>query len=656
MSTLREITDGTGFQNGSEPTQSARYWTYRGETVASPGEDDQSYEALNLNRALYVWFEYTGSDVAGARALVNAHFAAVRAADGTPNSSPRTTLTATNNAFRERFAVTNSVSNVGEIGSMQAFPVRGGDTVASTHIVFALVTDLNVTNAAGQRAFFQQNLLSIAEINLSNYIFTTNIGGWEDFNFTLPTTFTSDVNITQLADANQPEPRPLAISSAGKVVLGDNAPVFNGVYTARLQNSHFTVSVGSGFIDTSNWVDVFDTSMSIAGFDWLVGQRGFAFIVDENDPSDFDGTRRLAAITCTGADTTGDGDLTFRVDEIIANPVSAGSQVFIDTTGNNRVVITPFDPRPRLPGDTVDDFVVSGTVSGTDLVLTRNGGGTVTVTGLPDGTALSVTQENGASVMDVSNLVFDDRHFSVTTTAAGDPEVTFNASVLGGAQVEGVNALGNTITASDPATISLRNGLVSAITNPGSSSETITVDAKPRTFVLPGTTSISPELFAVNFIGASTALGNRAMPANPTDGDWFEVSNPFSRGTVTLVTSATTGVHFDGDTSSTEYAITSDIENVRFTYSTKSVDGATQARWITATTTRSPRKYKHTQGTAAIQWDVEHNLNEMHPAITVWDNTGIGEVVIPDQIIAVNANNLTIHFPVAVAGRATMIG
>lgn len=150
MSTLREITDGTGYQNGSEPTRSARYWTYRGETMASPGEDDQSYEALNLNRALYVWFEYTGTDVAGARQLVNDHFAAVAAADGTPNSSPRTTLTATNNAFRERFAVTNSVSNVGQLGSMQAFPVRGGDTVASTHIVFALVTDLNVTNAAGQ--------------------------------------------------------------------------------------------------------------------------------------------------------------------------------------------------------------------------------------------------------------------------------------------------------------------------------------------------------------------------------------------------------------------------------------------------------------------------------------------------------------------------
>ena len=63
---------------------------------------------------------------------------------------------------------------------------------------------------------------------------------------------------------------------------------------------------------------------------------------------------------------------------------------------------------------------------------------------------------------------------------------------------------------------------------------------------------------------------------------------------------------------------------------------------------------------ASDLWVINHNLDEMYPVITVYDSAG--QVVLPMQIGGTSegrthdANTITITFPIAVAGHATLIG
>ena len=65
----------------------------------------------------------------------------------------------------------------------------------------------------------------------------------------------------------------------------------------------------------------------------------------------------------------------------------------------------------------------------------------------------------------------------------------------------------------------------------------------------------------------------------------------------------------------------------------------------------------HTQSTAATQWSINNTLNSVRPVITVYDSTG--EVILPMSVTALtggSGNTVTIEFPIAVAGFATLVG
>jgi hypothetical protein len=53
-------------------------------------------------------------------------------------------------------------------------------------------------------------------------------------------------------------------------------------------------------------------------------------------------------------------------------------------------------------------------------------------------------------------------------------------------------------------------------------------------------------------------------------------------------------------------------------------------------------RYLHVQSTGATTWTVNHNLEYDYPNITIWDSTG--NVIIPDSIVRVSNNQLTIGF------------
>jgi len=53
-------------------------------------------------------------------------------------------------------------------------------------------------------------------------------------------------------------------------------------------------------------------------------------------------------------------------------------------------------------------------------------------------------------------------------------------------------------------------------------------------------------------------------------------------------------------------------------------------------------RYLHVQNTGATTWTVNHNLEYDYPNVTIWDSTG--NVIIPDSIVRVSNNQLTIGF------------
>ena len=53
-------------------------------------------------------------------------------------------------------------------------------------------------------------------------------------------------------------------------------------------------------------------------------------------------------------------------------------------------------------------------------------------------------------------------------------------------------------------------------------------------------------------------------------------------------------------------------------------------------------RYLHVQSEGATTWTVNHNLEYDYPSVTIWDSTG--NVIIPDSIVRVSNNQLTIGF------------
>lgn len=62
---------------------------------------------------------------------------------------------------------------------------------------------------------------------------------------------------------------------------------------------------------------------------------------------------------------------------------------------------------------------------------------------------------------------------------------------------------------------------------------------------------------------------------------------------------------------------------------------------------------KLNQTLAATTWSFAHNLNEQYPVVTIYDSND--EVIIPEKIDAVDANNLAIYFSTARIGRAVAV-
>ena len=64
--------------------------------------------------------------------------------------------------------------------------------------------------------------------------------------------------------------------------------------------------------------------------------------------------------------------------------------------------------------------------------------------------------------------------------------------------------------------------------------------------------------------------------------------------------------------------------------------------------------FTHTQASPSSVWTVNHNLNNLYPAVTVYDFSG--NVVIPQNVSSSNANQTIINFSYGATGYATAVG
>lgn len=205
MSTLSNITNGTGYQDGREPLGTDR-WTYRGTRVAgterivrTDGGNLVIPAALRTNAGngpIYVVFEYPGNDTATAQNLIQ---------------QVCTTATA---AELGGFRLVGTDALTGNAGRYIPFNVndrRGFDAVYNLHIspweadirgnnafiAFAIHTRSGQPNSSSSETSRRWNeFISRLGYDLNRFELLDPLGGWQNFVFTLSTQVQNDLEVT----------------------------------------------------------------------------------------------------------------------------------------------------------------------------------------------------------------------------------------------------------------------------------------------------------------------------------------------------------------------------------------------------------------------------------------------------------------------------
>ena len=605
MATLSEITAGTGYQNGFIVGDVLDRWAYRGFTVSggdaarglilSTDDSDRTtlrqpiLDEINNNPdGAFIWFEYTGNDTTSADNSMRLWFAN----GGQDLFGQRIIFNGP--AGNELGHISYTTSDQSSQSRLAFIPVRAALSTSRhiQHVVFFIHQIGGTTSAAALwNQLLQLNGIAFLQTaDVTNFSITNPPGGgYEDFIFTLPTTFEDQLVLSGEAG-----------SAVGTAVAG----------------------------------------------------------------------------------TT--------------------SSLHIDASGN---VFRVLDTDPAM---IADSYIDSATLDTSTSILTLGYSDskadlTVDFSHLVDEEFnLRVTEEGGAAIQNVNNVVFDNRHFAVTDNGSGQVEVVLTASAAGG----GAEWRDGADTSPDPAIVMVGNGLDLVPTNVGSATETATFNLQvpvQQTSVFSDMAdaqtvsrdNLASGLVVTGSIDATTSSGITTLTGT---GDQFFLENvQFS------TTGSFTDVFDENTTNFTAYR----IENLRGDYDWQvgqrghafSTDGRASflfvvtgyrfrnGQWdfdiriedlgwfLTVPTAASvaatpipgwniylstplpnnvARFYTHEQSSPNSTWIINHNLGNNYPVITVYDDTN--EVVIPMEITSTNINRTTITFPVDVSGNATVVG
>ena len=271
------------------------------------------------------------------------------------------------------------------------------------------------------------------------------------------------------------------------------------------------------------------------------------------------------------------------------------SSLHIDATGNIfRVPDSPSTtPDVAVVGFDSTGATVSTTAVGTltfssgafELVQNPSDDGDISVN-FVDPNPLSVTEEGSAAITDITNITFDNRHFTVVDRSAGNAEIILTASAAsGGASVQNVS--GST-EAPDPATIIAGGGLSLTVTDEGSITETARIDGLDVTLIGSAGAANINQLNVYSSpagSGRSYTLPNvMSSGSSPQriigDGDFLVLKNASTTSDVTILTSALGVTHtIDGESGN---IVLSPGEILTLVYSESGArNGSSGETWVT---------------------------------------------------------------------------
>ena len=473
MANLREITSGTGFQNGQANAGDSRFWTYRGETSRGnprPGVPQAAINAVDNAGSVvrYYWWEYTGTDTDLVDGQINRMWANAADFDGDyftliSESTTGNQVSTWNPTTRRQFSFPPNGFNTNM--NLNMVPWRGGNPTNNqvNHIVFAVWLSLNFTDYDVTERNNWGRVITNGNVNAAGWtIVDSTTQGLQDFNFTLP------VNLLNLSDPTVTVNRNLAIEPDGTIVV-DTSGSGTGVSNVQIIQPATLGDTSTNLrVDFSNGTNVETDLPRLIMPDYFYSRGG---------PWD-----------------------------LMRDPV--------------QLVAAP-----------PDDIGTAGQV----LHVVENAQGTRRLEFTSPTSSITVQEEGGTPVEDVSLIEFDSRHFAIAQRSDGGAEVVLTASAAGsGVTFEGVDIGGNITRAPQATTLVSRNNLITTVS--GDNNEIATIDV------------IFPN--SVDYTDLSVTVSGNQVNANSGDG--------------TAQTVLFNGVdsHLDWQVGQAGYALTADQQNL----------------------------------------------------------------------------------------------
>jgi hypothetical protein len=158
------------------------------------------------------------------------------------------------------------------------------------------------------------------------------------------------------------------------------------------------------------------------------------------------------------------------------------------------------------------------------------------------------------------------------------------------------------------------------------------------------------------FLESGTALGGNGYTVIWPSGDIDVGVDPInwsltsSAGAITAIQdeldNVETGLGFNADGTSPGHTTTNYIDGQDVMTALETLDGQALA---------SGKRFLYTAGSSLTTHNINHNLGYMYPAVTVYDQAD-DFMVEPLDVEAVDANNITVTFSVAVQPTIILIG
>ena len=509
MATLQEITQGTGYQNGVPAGSLFDRWTYRGYTSIGntfgmtipnlPAFEFTNAAGTHLNNfqaevqadasadqdEIYIWFEYTGSNVQEAGRTLERIFAANGTA-GLNGMQIMAQNTAGNRVGHILAGRHNTNPQPRGFHGLLFLPVRGGVNPAGTTATITIQIKESTSSPGAFTARTTENqfneLLNLSD--LTNWgILNTLGGGYEDFNFDLPTYINDDLFVLGNDIVNT------------DYVNGDPAiNPLDGQPTSLLYKSGlFLPRFNTNAIDPAT---------------------GLRPISNETNRAD----DRVIAVNQDG--------------EIVLAEASSASSNFrvqgsVQQMDGTFVNGQEFDMVQEIFFDNNDFNIIDNRSSSGDP-------GQIEIKFRPTiPNPLQVVEEGGTPIDAVDLITFDNRHFTVVDNGSGDVEIVLTASAAGGGV--GVRNTDTSVSTAQADLIVAGNGLTLAVSGTNDSIADISV-TNPYTPLTYRNLSTTETEFTTNSF---------YRIANPGDTNTYNVAVPTvansSAGDTLIITNSTSG-------------------------------------------------------------------------------------------------------------------